>query len=149
MRRIRNEFAHHVEYKNFNQSPIRDYINSMTHSEIPMVEAFKSLPLAVKHDSMDENALKEIIEETLSSAFPIRAKYLVRSCLSVGSVIQEFAAIQASLAHKVHLRELITYDFVDQPPNIKQLFMTISRLSYLAIREGLFAGAAKSIQSLP
>jgi hypothetical protein len=117
----------------------------MTNSEILMMDAFRSQPL-VKQDLIDEKILKETVDKILSTAFPIRAKFLIRSCLSVGHMIQEFFVIQASLTHKVHLRELITYELSDQPDNIKQLMIAVSRLSYLAIREGLFAAASTSPQ---
>src|SRR5215211_2930137 len=42
MRRIRNEFAHHVSYKSFNDAPICDYITTMDDSEIPVVSVADS-----------------------------------------------------------------------------------------------------------
>jgi hypothetical protein len=37
IRRVRNEFAHHVEYRAFGDSPIRDYIESMDQSDLYQV----------------------------------------------------------------------------------------------------------------
>src|SRR5262249_54798469 len=37
LRKIRNSFAHHVDLTNFEDSPIRDYIGSMSASEEPII----------------------------------------------------------------------------------------------------------------
>ena len=105
MRKIRNEFAHHVGYNHFDERPICNYIETMNTKEEQIL------------DCMDQ--------EKRPKKLLLRSKFLVRSTLSVFVLVREMATIQAAIAHKVHPRSLFgDYDAGTQ--NVKELSLITS-----------------------
>jgi hypothetical protein len=134
IRRIRNEFAHHVEHKSFTESPIRDFIGSMAEAEAPVWEIFQTHTVPDQLKSHPE--LAKIANDLLHEGPPVRVKFMIRSCLATAGMIQDIAFIQAALSHRVHPGSLAG-DFDSQPENIKELMRTVSRLSFQAIQNDL------------
>jgi DNA-binding MltR family transcriptional regulator len=109
MRKIRNAFAHDVSLSRFDQSPIRDFINSM-----------------------DDEVEKNIIRALDSPALPpvtVRKKFLVRSILTAAYMISDFRVSQAAIEHGVHPGSILAGEFDSRPENIKNLLRTASRIS--------------------
>ena len=114
MRRIRNEFAHHVEYSEFVHSPICNYIDAMT--------------------SRENNVLNGMDADRRPVKLLMRTKFLVRSVFSVYRLVREMSAMQAALAHNVPPGSLFM-DFDDQPENLKDLSRIVARLTLQIILE--------------
>jgi hypothetical protein len=104
LRRVRNEFAH-VRYKNFNVSPIRDLINSMEATEVPLIN---TLP-----------------EESRLDPLPLRIKFLTRSASAVYHLLHDLAVIQAAAIHQVDTQSIATGPFDEQPTNVKAPLRTV------------------------
>jgi DNA-binding MltR family transcriptional regulator len=115
LRKIRNAFAHHVNLRLFDDVPIRGYIGSMDRSEDAILI------------SMSEGKRPE----TLSC----RTKFIVRSANTVCLMVEDFAIIQASIAHRVHPGSILAGEFEDQPENIKALLRTVAEISLIAIEQ--------------
>lgn len=107
IRRIRNEFAHNVKYKNFDVSPIRDLINSMEASEVPVIA---TLPAESHLDPL-----------------PLRVKFLMRSGSATYHLIHDIAIIEAAALHGVNPASIGSSPFEDQPPNVQDLLRTVVR----------------------
>jgi hypothetical protein len=97
--------AHNVRYKNFNVSPIRDLINSMEATEVPLIN---TLP-----------------EESRLDPLPFRIKFLTRSASAVYHLLHDLAVIQAAALHRVDPQSIATGSFDDQPTNVKALLRTV------------------------
>jgi hypothetical protein len=136
MRRVRNEFAHHVEYKSFNQSPIRDYIDAMSETEGPAFQALRDHVLSVEY-ATEPSSKKEVAEAILNERITSRAKFLARSALAVGSMVQDLAIIQAAIRHRVDPRSIAGHGFDEQPENVKALLRTVARLASIILGDAL------------
>jgi DNA-binding MltR family transcriptional regulator len=108
LRKIRNEFAHHVEYKHFEDRPICNYINSLSARETSIIESINA--------------------NERPAGLLVRSKFLVRSCLSVFELVRDMAVIQAAIAHQVDPRS-VSLGFHEEPENIKDLLRTTARIA--------------------
>jgi DNA-binding MltR family transcriptional regulator len=108
MRKVRNEFAHHVEYKSFDDKPICNYINSMETHETRILDTLEE----------EERPVKLLT----------RSKFLVRSALCVFNLVQDIAVLQAAIAHRIDARSVAGGGFDAQPENIKALGRTVARI---------------------
>jgi hypothetical protein len=82
MRKIRNEFAHHVEYNQLNDRPTCNYIDAM--------------------DTKEKRILESIDPDKRPAKLP-----MVRSALAVFELVREMTTIQAAIAHQVDPRSLL------------------------------------------
>lgn len=105
MRKIRNEFAHHVHLVCFDESPVQDFVNSI--------------------EAPEERPIVEMLHPDLRPIMSVRRKFFIRSALTVGHMIIDFRVSQAALAHNVHPGSILS-KFDDHPDNIKALLSTVS-----------------------
>jgi len=134
IRRIRNEFAHHVEHKSFGESPIRDFIGSMEQSETTILDIFRER--TVPRSYKDYPDLAKLATDLMHEGIDIRSKFLIRSCLARGRMITDMEFIQAALLNRVDPGSL-SGGFDTQPDNIKHLARTVSRLCFLPLQREL------------
>jgi DNA-binding MltR family transcriptional regulator len=113
MRKIRNDFAHHVDLTAFNDSPIRDYVGAMEPSEEPVLATFDP----------DKRP------EKLST----RTRFISRSALAVCSMVHDLAVIQAAIANRVPPGAILAGGFDRLPDNIKDLLRAGARIALLAL----------------
>lgn len=106
LRKIRNEFAHYVKYKSFEDDPISNYINSMIPIEKPIINV------------IDEE------KGPMQKNMPIRSKFLVRSALTVLDLTSETVIIQAAIEHGVDPASIAK----EKPENLKTLGRAIMRI---------------------
>ena len=110
LRKIRNEFAHHVELKTFSDNPIRGYIESMTHYS-------------------EDSILNTLNDETRPKKLSIRTKFLVRAVSAVYRLIHDLIVIQAAIAARVDPGSLVSGGWEDRPENVKNLLRVVSSVS--------------------
>jgi DNA-binding MltR family transcriptional regulator len=121
MRKIRNEFAHHVKYQSFDDAPIGNFIEAMEPSEQSLLEA--------------------VPPEKKPSKLPLRARYLIRSALGISFLCTDLVTFQAAEKHGVPARAIPTFDYELESDNIKDLMRAVSGIS-LAIIESVLPPAA-------
>jgi DNA-binding MltR family transcriptional regulator len=113
MRKVRNDFAHHVDLTTFNDSPIRDYIGSMEASEEPVLATYDA----------DKRP------EKLSP----RTRFICRSALAVCSMVHDLAVFQAAIDNRVPPGAILAGGFDHLPDNIKNLLRRGARIALLAL----------------
>jgi hypothetical protein len=134
IRRVRNEFAHHVEYRAFGDSPIRDYIESMDQSDLSVTQVLREQEFPSRLS--DQPLVLKIVDDLFAGGLSSRAKFLIRSCLATARMAQDIEIIQAAVFHRVDPRSLAA-GFDSLPDNIKDLMRSVVRLSFRAIHADL------------
>jgi DNA-binding MltR family transcriptional regulator len=109
IRKVRNQFAHHVDHDSFDKSPTSGLITSMS-------------------AKLETAILNTLPEENKPAKLSIRGRYFVRSALTISHSIANLAIIQAAQSHRVPpLSIASTYD--NQPDNLRTLLLLASELA--------------------
>lgn len=112
MRRVRNEFAHNVEYRSFETQPICSYIASM--------------------DRKETSILNALADSEKPAGLLLRSKFLVRSSLAIMGLVQDLVFIQAAISNQVDPRSVSTA-FEEAPENMKALALAVSEIALRVI----------------
>lgn len=112
IRKVRNQFAHHVDHDSFDKAPTSGLITSMS----------AKLETAVLDAMPDENRPAKL---------SIRGRYFIRSALTISHSIANLAIIQAAQSHRVPASSIASsYD--NQPDNLRTLLLLASELALTA-----------------
>lgn len=111
LRKIRNEFAHHVELKSLEQPPVRDFVNS------------------INAEREEDGIVKLFKEREHEITLTTRQRYLVRSSLTICHFVMDLAVSQAAIDNRVHPGEILTGGFDNNPENIKDLLREIGQVA--------------------
>lgn len=112
MRKVRNEFAHHVEIRSLKDHPICNYVDSMSITEASIIDEIEKYILDKSERNMRPDALH------------VRSKYLTRSALTILSFLTDMTLIQASTDHNVDPRSVAEKN----PANINNLTKAVVQI---------------------